>query len=152
MIIHSDHSLRPPRLARNLTTAHTTMLTILSLAAALGVAPAAQADSISGAWQIKGDVQGNPLNQVCTIKRTADSLSGSCTSEAGLPVPVAGQVKDGKITFQHGGDYQGTALTIIYSGTLAAPKELKGTVDVQPFGVGGTFTATPAPAQSPAKP
>ena len=128
------------------------MLTILSLAAALGAAPAAQADSISGAWRITGDVQGNPLDQVCTIRRQADSLSGSCVGDGGLPVPIAGQVRDGRITFRHGGDYQGTALTIIYTGTLAAPMKLEGTVDVQPLNVGGTFTATPAPDQTPARP
>ena len=57
-------------------------------------------------------------------------------------------MKDGKVTFKHGGDYQGTALTIVYSGSLAAPAQLKGTVEVQPFGVSGTFTAAPAPAPS----
>jgi hypothetical protein len=119
------------------------MLPILTLLAALHAAPAA--DSVAGAWQITGDIMGNPLKEVCTLKQAGATLSGSCTNEQGGPYEVTGEVKDGKITFKHGGDYQGTALTFVYSATLASPKELTGTVEVQPFGAGGTFTAAPAP-------
>jgi hypothetical protein len=123
------------------------MLSILALALALQAAPA---DSVAGTWKITGDVSGNPLESTCTLTLTGSTIGGNCTGSTGEKMPVTGEVKDGKITFKHGGDYQGTALTIIYSGTLAE-KQLKGTVDVQPFGVGGTFTAAPAPA-TPAKP
>jgi hypothetical protein len=128
------------------------MLLTLTLVSLLHAAPTA--DTLAGAWQIKGDVAGNPLNEVCTIKQTGTALSGTCTRETDAPQPLTGEVKDGKVTFKHGGDYQGQELTITYTGTLASPKELKGTVDVQPFGVSGDFTATPAPATpaAPAKP
>ena len=53
-------------------------------------------------------------------------------------------------TFEHGGDYNGERLTIIYSAPLAGT--LKGTVEVQPFGATGTFTAALAPAAEPKKP
>ena len=122
------------------------MLLPVILAAALHAAPAAPApDSIPGNWQITGDVMGNPLKETCTIRQAGTALSGSCTNEQGGPWPVTGEVKDGKITFRHGGDYEGNALTMVYTVTLASPKELKGTVDVQPFGATGTFTAAPAP-------
>ena len=124
------------------------MLLVLTLAAALHAAPAA--DSLPGTWKLTGDVAGNPLVETCTIKQAGTVVTGSCTNEQGGPYEVTGDVKDGKVTFKHGGDYQGTALTIVYSGSLAAPAQLKGTVEVQPFGVSGTFTAAPAPA--PAKP
>jgi hypothetical protein len=125
------------------------MLLVLTLAAALHATPAT-ADSLPGTWKLTGDVAGNPLVETCTIKQAGAVVTGSCTNEQGGPYEVTGDVKDGKVTFKHGGDYQGTALTIVYSGTLAAPAQLKGTVEVQPFGVTGTFTAAPAPA--PAKP
>jgi hypothetical protein len=118
------------------------MLLTLTLLSALHAAPVA--DSIAGTWKITGDVAGNPLNQTCKIERTADSLSGNCAADGAPPTPISGSVKDGKITFKHGGDYQGTELTIIYVGTLASPTEMKGTIDVQPFNATGTFTATPA--------
>jgi hypothetical protein len=59
---------------------------------------------------------------------------------------VTGEVKEGKVTFSHGGEYEGQALTITYSGTLASPAALKGTIDVQPFAASGTFSAAPAAA------
>ena len=117
------------------------MLLTLGLLSVLNVAAA---DSIPGVWQIKGDVQGNPINEVCTVKQVGTVLSGSCTME-GAKYDLTGEVKDGKITFQHGGDYEGQELTIIYSATLGSEKEIKGSVFVQPFGVDGAFTATPQP-------
>lgn len=129
------------------------MLPIIALILSLHAAPAA--DSLVGAWQIKGDVQGNPVNEVCTFAQAGTVLSGSCTSEDGEPALLAGQIKDGKITFWHGGDWDGQALTVIYSGMLASAAELKGTIEVRPFNVSGTFTAVPAPAPAvptPAKP
>jgi hypothetical protein len=126
------------------------MLSSIALLAVLHLASAA--DPINGTWQITGDVVGNPLNEVCTIKQDGTQLSGSCTGESGQAYDLTGEVKeDGTVTFKHGGEYQGTELTIVYSGTLTG-QELKGTVNVQPFGVDGEFTATPAPAPAPAKP
>ncbi|HET8654427.1 MAG TPA: hypothetical protein VFL93_02750 [Longimicrobiaceae bacterium] len=122
------------------------MLLALALLTVLHAAPAA--DSVAGTWQIKGDVMGNPLNEVCTITQEGSSLKGSCTSAASdKSYDLTGELKDGKITFRHGGDYQGEALTIVYTGTLDSPAEIKGTVDVQPYDVSGDFTAVPAPAK-----
>jgi hypothetical protein len=121
------------------------MLSTLALLTVLQVVPAA--DSIPGVWQIKGDVMGNPLNEVCTIEQNGTALSGSCIAAGGEPYELTGEVKEGAITFQHGGEYQGEALTIVYTGTLAAPGELRGRVEVLPFGVSGDFTATPVAAE-----
>lgn len=121
------------------------MLLALSLLAALHIAPA---DSVTGKWQLKGDVAGNALNTVCDIAQSGATLSGVCTNEQGQPQPITGEVKDGTVTFQHGGDYQGTELTIIYSGKLETPKHLKGTIVVKPFDASGTFTAEPAPTKN----
>jgi len=123
------------------------MLLALALLSSLHAAPVALADSVAGTWQITGDVAGNPLKELCTIKQSGTTLTGSCTNESGGPYEVTGRVDGAKITFSHGGDYQGQALTMSYSATLAAPRALKGSIDVQPFGVSGTFTATPAPAK-----
>ena len=120
------------------------MLNTLTLLAALAAAPAA--DSIPATWQIKGDVAGNALDLKCTFVQTGATLGGSCDM-AGTPVAITGEVKDGKITFQHGGDYEGQALTIVYAGTLSSPTEIKGTVNVKPFDIAGDFTATAAPAR-----
>ena len=130
------------------------MLPILALALSLHAAPAS--DSLVGPWQIKGDVMGNPVNELCTFAQADSVLSGNCKSEDGEASILAGEIKGGKITFWHGGDWEGQALTVVYTVTLSSPAELKGTIDVRPMNVSGTFTATPAPAPAttpaPAKP
>lgn len=104
-------------------------------------------DSITGSWQLTGDVAGSPLNTVCDIKQSGALLTGACTNEQGEKQPITGEVKGGTFTFHHGGNYQGTELTITYSARLETPTKLAGTLDVQPFSVSGTFTAEPAPAR-----
>jgi hypothetical protein len=120
------------------------LLTLAFLAALHTVAPV---DSINGSWHLKGDVAGNALDTVCELKQSGTSLTGACTNDKGEVQPITGQIADGKITFKHGGDYQGTELTITYSGKLETPTQLKGTIDVAPFSVAGTFTAEPSPAK-----
>ena len=132
------------------------MLLPFLLAVAVHAIPAPPAaDTVSGLWRVTGDVMGNPINEVCTLKQDGVKLTGICKNTDAAdakPFDVTGEVNAGKITFSHGGEYQGQALTMTYSGTLAATKELKGSVDVQPFGVTGTFSATPASAARPAAP
>lgn len=129
------------------------MLNTLALVTALAGGPAA-ADTVPATWQVRGDAQGNPVEAMCTVKEQEGALSGSCTMN-GTAYPLTGEVKEGTIIFRHpAGEYEGSALTIVYSGTLVAPGEVKGTLLVDPFGVGGAFTATRVaspPAQAPAR-
>ena len=119
------------------------MLFALTLLAALHVAPA---DSITGKWQLKGDVVGNPLNSVCEIAQSGTKITGVCSNDQGGPAqPITGEVKGDSVTFSHGGDYQGTALTIVYAAKYSANK-LEGTINVKPFDAAGTFTAEPVAA------
>jgi hypothetical protein len=122
------------------------MLLLLAVASALQAAPA---DSLSGNWKISGDVAGNPIDQDCTFKQTGATLGGECVGGAGEKLPVTGEVKNGKVVFRYTSDYQGTALTIVFTSAASTAKQLKGTMDVQPMGVSGTFTAVPAPAKKP---
>ena len=122
------------------------MLLSVLLAAVLHAAPS---DSLSGTWQVTGDVMGNPLNEVCTLTQTGTAITGSCkavTPADALAWAVTGEVKGTSVAFSHGGDYEGTPLTIAYTGTFASTTQLKGSVEVAPFGAGGSFSATPVPA------
>jgi len=123
------------------------MLLPLTLVAALNATAAA--DSLTGPWRITGEIAGNPISTVCTFTQDGAKLAGSCV-RAQAPdrkLSLTGQVQDGKVRFEYGVDVQGQALTIVYTGTFASPRELKGTVEAQPAGVTGTFTAAPAPAK-----
>ena len=133
------------------------MLLSALLTAALLAVPA---DSLTGTWQVTGDVAGTPLNEICTLKQTGTAITGSC--KAATPADarawaVTGDVQGSTVTFSHDGDYEGTPLTIVFTATLGSPPQLKGGVEVAPFGAGGTFSATPAPVApapvaAPAKP
>jgi len=120
------------------------MLLALTLAASLLANPG---DSVSGKWHLKGDVVGNPLDLTCELAQAGTKLTGVCSSmqPGGADVPITGEVKGDSVTFQHGGDYQGTALTIIYAAKHTANK-LEGTINVKPFDAAGTFTAEPVAA------
>lgn len=121
------------------------MLLALALVSALRTATVT--DSVPGTWQLTGDIAGSPIKTTCTMWQTGTSLSGNCTNETGAPYVLTGEAKDGKITFQYEVDYQGQTLTIVYSATLSAPRQLKGTVEVKPLGVQGTFAALPVPSK-----
>ena len=125
------------------------MLLTLTLLSALHAA--SPADSLTGLWQVKLEVGSTTYEEVCTFKQTGAALSGNCMGESKIPYAITGELKDGKLTFQHGGDYQGQEITIIYSAAVAAPGEIKGEVNVKPFDAAGTFTAAPAAAAAPAK-
>ena len=120
------------------------MLLALTLVASLH---AASADSISGKWQLKGDVVGNPLNTICEISQAGSAITGVCSNDqGGPPQPITGEVKGDSVTFSHGGDYNGTALTIVYAAKIASPTKLEGTINVKPFDAAGTLTAEPVAA------
>ena len=115
------------------------MLLALTLSTLLHAAPAA--DSIAGSWRITGSVEGNPVDEVCTIKQTGTALTGSCKAEGGTAFEITGEVKDGAFTFRHGGQYEGQPLTVSFSAPIPTAAAFGGTIFVQPFDVGGQFTA-----------
>jgi hypothetical protein len=123
----------------------TTMLLTLTLLSTLhAVTPA---DSLAGTWKFTNEVQGVSWTEVCTFKQTGATVGGSCVGDAGTPMAITGEVKGDSVTFQHPSEYQGQAITIIFSGTIEKPGALKkGTIFVKPLDAGGTFTAAPESA------
>jgi len=97
-------------------------------------------DLATGTWKIEGDIQGNPVRDLCTLTQADGKITGSCKGDIGT-FDVKGEVTGNKVVFRHGGEYQGDKLTLTYSGTIDDMGVLKGTVDVQPMDVSGDFTA-----------
>ncbi|HEX7157577.1 MAG TPA: hypothetical protein VF214_01080, partial [Edaphobacter sp.] len=97
--------------------------------------------TIPGTWTISGDVQGYPIDETCTFTQDKDKISGPCKNSEGKSYDTTVTVSDKKVVFTHGGEYQGEALTITFTGTWNDKGELSGDIDVQPMQVSGTFTA-----------
>jgi hypothetical protein len=115
------------------------LLPVLVLAvAALALATA---EGVTGKWQIHQSVVGNENDLSCTFTQTGDDIAGTCDGPSGA-VKIAGKVADKKVTWSFNSEYNGSPLTIKYSGTLTSETKMAGTLAVDPYGVEGEFTAT----------
>ena len=101
---------------------------------------AAQNPSVAGIWKVTGEVQGYNVDQSCTFAQDSKKLTGTCTSAEQSKVEITGDVDGNKVNWKYNSEYNGEKLAITYTGTLEGA-EMKGTIDVQPFGVGGSFMA-----------
>ena len=97
--------------------------------------------TVPGSWTISGDVQGYPVNETCTFTQDKHKISGSCKGYDGKSYYTTVTATDNKVVFVHGGEYEGQALTLTYTGTYNDKGELSGDIDVQPLNYAGTFTA-----------
>jgi hypothetical protein len=120
----------------------TLFLSIL-LASASALAARADNASLSGKWKIHINVQGNESDAVCGFTQKDNDLGGSCATENG-DRPLAGKVDGQKIAWSYDSEYEGSPLTVKFSGTIdSAATKLAGSVSVEQFGVDGDFTGVP---------
>lgn len=113
-------------------------------------ATTAFAADVNGKWKIHNSISGSESDQECTFTQTEKAITGTCkTTDA--EVKVTGTVEDKKISFKYDTDYNGTSLTLTYTGMIDDSGNFKGDVDVQPFGVTGEFTAVASKPGSDAK-
>jgi hypothetical protein len=112
--------------------------------ASLGVAQTPDV-SVAGKWSVHSSIAGNESDQACTFAQDGKALTGSCINadENKTVVKITGSVDGTKVTWTYNSDYNGTALVVKYTGTLAAGK-ITGDANVDPFGVSGDFTAVMA--------
>jgi hypothetical protein len=117
---------------------------LLATAPAFGAGNA----SMSGKWKVHTSIAGNESDQTCIFMQTDKDLTGTCSSDE-KTVKVTGSVENNKATWKYDSEYNGTSLTLTYTATLDAAGKITGTVEVQPFGVTGDYTATPENAVDP---
>lgn len=122
------------------------ILSLLALSSSVMLFAQAQ-PTVPGTWTVTGDVQGYPLSETCVFTQTKDKMTGSCTDSDGKVRDTTVTVTDKKVVFSHAGEYQGSDLTLTYSGTLNDKGELAGDIDVQPLNYQGSFTAKKADAK-----
>lgn len=96
---------------------------------------------LSGSWKIEANIAGETHSGTCSIQQDGEKLTGKCKVDD-KEQALAGEVKGQKVIWSHKGEYNGEPLTATYKGDVDSPTSMKGDVDVQPFDVQGTFTAT----------
>ena len=104
---------------------------------------AASAPNLTGQWTVHNSIAGNESDQPCKFVLTGNKLTGSCKSREDKDLEVTGALDGNKLTFKYESDYNGAPLTLTYTATLDDSGKIAGSVEVQPFGVTGDFTATP---------
>jgi hypothetical protein len=105
---------------------------------------AAGAPNLTGQWSIHNSIGGNDSDQQCTFSVADNKISGSCKGTDDKAVQVTGSVDGDKLTWKYEVDYNGTPLTLVYTATGGDADKITGSVEVQPFGVTGDFSATPS--------
>ena len=100
----------------------------------------------AGSWKIDGDVQGHAIVETCKLSGPDDKLSGTCVGEK--TVDATATFDGTTLTLKHPGEYQGQALTVIFAGKMQKDGTLSGSIDVQPMGYDGTFTAKRSDAKT----
>lgn len=117
----------------------------------LAATPVFAAPAINGQWKVHNSIAGNESDQVCSFTLTdTTTLSGSCKTDQG-DAKVTGSLKDNKLSWQYNSEYNGSPLTLNYTATLSDADKITGTLEVDPFGVSGEFTATPVKADDATK-
>jgi len=106
---------------------------------------AAGTPSLSGQWTIHNSIAGNESDQECKFVQTETKLTGTCKSDD-KDLQISGSVDGNKVSWKYNSEYNGTPLTLTYSGTFDESGKLSGTVDVDPYSVTGDFTAAPSKA------
>ena len=104
---------------------------------------AAGAPGLTGQWSVHNSIAGNESDQECKFVQTDDKLAGSCKS-ADKEVQITGSLDGKKVSWKYESEYNGSPLTLVYTATLDDSEKISGSVEVQPFGVTGDFTATPS--------
>jgi hypothetical protein len=114
---------------------------LLVFAATSGLA--AGAPNLTGQWTIHNSIAGNESDQECKIVQTETKLSGTCKGTE-KEVQITGNVDGNKVTWKYDSEYNGSPLTLTYTGTLDDSGKIAGNVEVSPFSVTGDFTAAPS--------
>jgi hypothetical protein len=120
-------------------------MTLIASLIILGASSALAAGSpnLTGQWTIHNNIAGNESDQECKFVQTETKLIGTCKSDE-MEVQITGRIDGNKVTWKYESEYNGSPLTLTYTATLDDSGKIAGSVDVDPFGVTGDFTATPS--------
>ena len=115
---------------------------LLSLLFATATFAADKVD-LNGKCQVAMSVGGTDREQTCAFTHKETELTGSCQTDNGT-VQINGKVEEKKISWAFRSEYNGSPLTVAFSGTMESDNKIRGRVSVEEFGVEGEFLATQA--------
>jgi len=104
---------------------------------------AAGTANLTGQWSVHNSIAGNESDQECMLVQTDSKITGSC-KDTEKEVQITGSIDKNKVTWTYQSEYNGTPLTLTYTGTLDDSSKIAGSIEVSPFGVTGDFTAIPS--------
>jgi hypothetical protein len=121
------------------------MKKLLALSALLitSTAFAAGVPNLTGQWTVHNSIAGNETDQECNFVQTDSKLTGTCKGTEN-EVQITGSIDKNKVTWTYQSEYNGTPLTLTYTGTLDDSNKIAGSVEVSPYSVTGDFTAVPS--------
>lgn len=122
------------------------LLTLLFSLAIASVVLAAD-PSLTGAWKVDSDTAGNLNSATITLKQDGNKVTGTMKGAEGNEVALKGEFDGKKVTWSYEAEWSGNKLTIVHTGTLNADGSMSGSIEVQPMGVEGSFTAKRVEAQ-----
>jgi len=119
------------------------ILLVLSALLISSTAFAAGTPNLTGQWTVNNSIAGNESGQDCKFIQTENKLTGSC-KDTEKEFQVTGSIEKNKVTWTYQSEYNGTPLTLTYTGALDDSSKIAGSVEVSPFGVTGDFTSVPS--------
>jgi hypothetical protein len=124
---------------------------LLLFSRGLLAAPASDTPAASGLWKIDGDVQGRPVNMMCSLTEADHKLTGNCAGPIDnyAAHPITGKAKADSVDFYFQASFEGNPITLIVSGKLNEDRsQMTGDLDVEPIAAGGSFTGKREPIPS----
>src|ERR1035437_4949741 len=119
---------------------HTLLLALLATAASSSLHAQADAKShITGKWTFTVQSDAGSGTPTVTFKQQGDSISGRYSSQVLGERDFTGTFKDGKLSFGFSAEVQGQQFSMYFSGEMAGPDAMNGSIDFGGMG-SGTFS------------
>src|ERR1041385_4724527 len=111
-------------------TAVVAMLSASAVARPIGAQASSRPTDITGKWLFSVTTSAGTGTPTITFAQKGDSLTGHYSSPTLGESELTGTLKADKISFSVKVEVQGTALTVVYTGTVERSDSMKGNVDL----------------------
>jgi len=103
-----------------------------------------RAADLSGAWHLTGAIANVNIDRVWTIRQSDNKIEGPCKNQMG-ETALSGEVKGADVTWKYQANYQGSKVSLVFTGALVSDVEIKGTISTAEadgsYAVTGSFDA-----------